>query len=94
MGEMMRQLGETLESDVRLRATINRFTRRVAVGAAADYGDVIVGLVSETVRGWDARTITQRLEHAVGKDLQFIRINGTLVGGLVGLAIHAVDVAL
>ena len=49
---------------------------------------------SETVRGWDADTITQRLEHAVGKDLQFIRINGTLVGGMVGLAIHAVDVAL
>jgi uncharacterized membrane-anchored protein YjiN (DUF445 family) len=94
MGEMLRQLGETLERDARLRNTINRFTRRVAVGAAADYGDVIVGLVSETVRGWDARTITQRLEHAVGKDLQFIRINGTLVGGLVGLIIHTVDVLL
>ncbi len=94
VGEMLRQLGQTLENDVRLRRTINRFTRRVAVGTAADYGDVIVGLVSETVRGWDARTITQRLEHAVGKDLQFIRINGTLVGGLVGLVIHAVDVVL
>ena len=94
MGEMLRQLGQTLESDVRLRNTVNRYTRRIAVGTAADYGDVIVGLVSETVRGWDAHTITQRLEHAVGKDLQFIRINGTLVGGLVGLAIHGVDVAL
>ena len=50
--------------------------------------------MSETVRGWDAQTITTRLENAVGKDLQFIRINGTLVGGLVGLAIHAVDVLL
>jgi uncharacterized membrane-anchored protein YjiN (DUF445 family) len=50
--------------------------------------------VSETVRGWDSRTITSRLENAVGKDLQFIRINGTVVGGLVGVAIHAVDVAL
>ena len=94
MGEALRQLGQTLESDARLRNTINRYVRRVAVGTAADYGDVIVGLVSETVRGWDARTITQRLEHAVGKDLQFIRINGTLVGGAVGLAIHAVDVVL
>ncbi|QNE33452.1 DUF445 domain-containing protein [Sphingomonas sp. NBWT7] len=94
LGEMLRQLGQTLERDARLRTTINRFARRVAVGAAADYGDVIVGLVSETVRGWDAQTITQRLEHAVGKDLQFIRINGTLVGGLVGLGIHSVDVVL
>ena len=93
-GAALRQLGQTLENDARLRNTINRFVRRVAVGTAADYGDVIVGLVSETVRGWDARTITQRLEHAVGKDLQFIRINGTLVGGAVGLVIHTVDVAL
>ena len=51
-------------------------------------------LVSETVRRWDARTVTDRIEGAVGRDLQFIRINGTLVGGLVGVAIHAVDVLL
>jgi uncharacterized membrane-anchored protein YjiN (DUF445 family) len=91
-GEALRQLGETLQHDVKLRATINRFVRRAAVGTAADYGDGIVRLVSETVRGWDADTITRRLENAVGRDLQYIRINGTLVGGLVGLAIHAVDV--
>ena len=53
----------------------------------------IVTLVSETVRGWDAKTITDRLEAAVGRDLQYIRINGTLVGGLVGLAIHAAEVS-
>ena len=50
-------------------------------------------LVSDTIRGWDAGTITNRLEGAVGRDLQYIRINGTIVGGLVGLAIHAVEVA-
>jgi hypothetical protein len=44
--------------------------------------------VSETIRGWDARTVTARLEAAVGRDLQYIRINGTLVGGLVGLVLH------
>ena len=48
-------------------------------------------MVSETVRGWDAQTITNRLESAVGRDLQYIRINGTLVGGSVGLALHALD---
>ena len=68
--------------------------RRAVVGTAADYGDGIVRLVSETVRSWDAQTITGRLENAVGKDLQFIRINGTLVGGLVGLVIHTVDTLL
>jgi len=93
-GEALGQLGETLQKDALLGATINRFVRRAVVGMAADYGDGIVRLVSETVRGWDAGTITRRLENAVGRDLQYIRINGTLVGGLVGLAIHAVDVLL
>ena len=92
--EALDQLGQTLQSDVRLQRTLNRYVRRAAVGTAADYGDSIVRLVSETVRGWDAQTITRRLENAVGKDLQYIRINGTLVGGLVGLVIHIVDVAL
>ncbi|WP_354296628.1 DUF445 domain-containing protein [Sphingomonas sp. 1185] len=91
LGDALRQLGQTLQADPRLAATINRFVRRAAVGVAADYGDGIVRLVSETVRGWDADTITTRLENAVGRDLQYIRINGTLVGGSVGLVLHVVD---
>ncbi|WP_374297481.1 DUF445 domain-containing protein [Sphingomonas sp.] len=94
LGEMLRQLGGTVQADPGLARTINRFVRRTVVGVAADYGDGIVRLVSETVRGWDARTITTRLENAVGRDLQYIRVNGTLVGGIVGLAIHGVDVLL
>ncbi len=91
MGEALRQFGTTLQTDRRLADTINRFARRTAVGAASDYGDGIVRLVSDTIKGWDAETVTGRLENAVGRDLQYIRINGTLVGGLVGVAIHAVD---
>lgn len=94
LGDVLRQIGDTLRSDRRLACAINRFVRRAAVGAATDYGDGIVRLVSETVHSWDTRTITRRLENAVGKDLQYIRVNGTLVGGLVGLLIHAVDVGL
>jgi uncharacterized membrane-anchored protein YjiN (DUF445 family) len=78
----------------RSRALVNRFARRATVGLVSNYGDAIVRLVSDTVRGWDAEKITVRIEEAVGKDLQYIRINGTLVGGLVGLALHAVDVWL
>ena len=92
LGDVLRQIGQTLVDDDRLARTINRFVRRAVVGTAADYGDGIVRLVSETVRGWDADTITRRLENAVGRDLQYIRINGTIVGGLVGLVIHAIDV--
>jgi uncharacterized membrane-anchored protein YjiN (DUF445 family) len=91
---MLRELGEPLQHDPKLRRTINRFVRRAAVGAAADYGDAIVRLVSDTVRGWDTGTITRRLENAVGRDLQYIRVNGTIVGGLVGLLIHVVDVGI
>jgi len=90
LGEAVRQIGETLRDDPALRHLVNRFARRVAVGTAARYGGGIVTLVSETVRSWDARTITDRLENAVGRDLQYIRINGTLVGGLVGVTLHSI----
>lgn len=93
-GDALRQLGQTLQEDERLRVTINRFARRAAVGFSANYGANVVRLVSDTVRSWDTRTITRRLEDAVGRDLQYIRVNGTLVGGLVGLLIHAVQVWL
>ena len=91
LGEIMKSMGATLESDRRIRAAINQFARRAVVGMAASYGSSIVKLVSETVRGWDAQTVTNRLEAAVGRDLQYIRINGTIVGGLVGLILHVLD---
>ena len=94
IGDMIGQFGKALQADQRLRLLVNRFARRTLVGVVARYGDEIVRIVSETVRRWDTVTVTTRLEGAVGRDLQFIRINGTLVGGLVGVAIHAVDVWL
>jgi len=87
----LQELGTALQEDARLQRQINRFARRTLVGLVSRYGGEIVRLVSETVKRWDAKTVTGRIEGAVGRDLQFIRINGTLVGGLVGLAIHAVD---
>jgi len=91
VGEAVRQLGDTLQNDAILKSTINRIARRVTVGLVADYGDGIVKLVSETIRGWDARTVTNQLENAVGRDLQYIRVNGTLVGGLIGIGLHALS---
>ena len=89
MGDSMAALGKALQGDPRLQLLVNRFARRTTVGMVTRYGDEIVRLVSETVRRWDARTVTDRIEGAVGRDLQFIRINGTLVGGLVGVLLHA-----
>jgi uncharacterized membrane-anchored protein YjiN (DUF445 family) len=88
MRSTLADLGSALKQDERLQTQINRFARRTLVGVATRYGGEIVTLVSETVKRWDATTITGRIESAVGRDLQFIRINGTLVGGLVGMTLH------
>ena len=94
LGNSVAELGAALQRDPRLQVMVNRFARRTLVGVATRYGGQIVRLVSETVKRWDARTVTDRIEGAVGRDLQFIRINGTMVGGLVGVLIHGVDLAL
>ncbi len=88
MRKALADLGGALKQDERLQLQINRFARRTLVGVATRYGGEIVTLVSETVKRWDATTITGRIENAVGRDLQFIRVNGTLVGGLVGMTLH------
>ena len=94
MGDTMARFGASLQENEELKRQINRFARRAIVGTAAAYGDGIVTLVSDTIRSWDVRTVTGRIEEAVGKDLQFIRINGTLVGGLVGVLLHLVGLFL
>src|SRR5204863_7363319 len=91
LGEVLKSMGGTLEKDKRIRAAINQFARRAVVGMAASYGGSIVKLVSETIRGWDAQTVTNRLAAAVGRDLQYIRNNGTIVGWMVGSVLDGVD---
>ena len=91
LGEALQELGRHLRDDPALQHQINRFARRTLVGISVRYGDKIVQLVSETVKRWDGETISGRIEGAVGRDLQFIRVNGTLVGGLVGVVLHMID---
>lgn len=80
-----------LAADTRLRGLLNRWLRRaverMVVPQRAEIGDFIAGVVAR----WDTRTLVDKLELQVGRDLQYIRINGTMVGGLVGLIIHAVS---
>jgi uncharacterized membrane-anchored protein YjiN (DUF445 family) len=52
------------------------------------HGRDVGALISETIQSWDTQTIVEKLEHNVGPDLQYIRINGTIIGGLIGLGIH------
>jgi uncharacterized membrane-anchored protein YjiN (DUF445 family) len=51
-------------------------------------------LIAEVVRNWDARTVSDRLELVLGSDLQYIRINGTIVGAFVGCAIYLLSIAI
>jgi len=89
LGGALAAVGNRIEGDAALKRALNAALRRALAGLARQHGDSIVKLVSETVRGWDAATVTDKVEQAVGRDLQFIRINGTLIGGSIGLAIHA-----
>ena len=58
------------------------------------YGAELTAVITHTIQRWDGKEASRRIELHVGRDLQFIRINGTIVGGLVGLVIHAVTVVV
>jgi uncharacterized membrane-anchored protein YjiN (DUF445 family) len=93
LGGAMAELGRALREDPALQWQVNRFARRTAVGVASRYGAQIVQLVSEPCAA-GTPGLTTRIESAVGRDLQFIRINGTLVGGLVASSSHGGAMAL
>jgi len=77
-------------ADPALRASLNARITDAALHLVTAYRHDIAGVISETVRGWDAAETTDKIETQVGRDLQFIRINGTVVGALAGLAIYTV----
>jgi uncharacterized membrane-anchored protein YjiN (DUF445 family) len=80
-------LGNWLENDAEIRALINRWTQQVVLNTVVPNRAEIGAFVAEVVARWDTTTLVDKLELQVGKDLQYIRINGTVVGGLVGLII-------
>lgn len=86
----LQALGERLASDDAVRAWINSELRAAAPRLIERHRDDVAAYIEARVRAWDARELSAELERHIGRDLQFIRINGTLVGGLVGLTIHTV----
>ena len=82
--------GQTLRDDPELQAKLDRWVEGAASYVVEQYSDDIADLVSGTVAKWDAVETSNRIELQVGRDLQFIRINGTVVGGLAGLVIYTV----
>lgn len=81
-------LGEGLMREPQVRAALNARLKSLLVELAARHGEDVAKLVSETIRKWDSQTIVDKLEMNVGRDLQYIRLNGTIIGGLVGLVLH------
>jgi uncharacterized membrane-anchored protein YjiN (DUF445 family) len=86
-------LGRWLEEDAPRRARINRRLRLLALRTVLPRRAEIGGYIAAVVDNWDTATLVNRIELQVGKDLQYIRINGTLVGGLVGLLIFTLSQA-
>jgi uncharacterized membrane-anchored protein YjiN (DUF445 family) len=82
-------LGARLQADAAMRRWINEQIVDAAPRAIERYREDIRRYIVERVAEWHTGEMTQELERHIGRDLQFIRVNGTLVGGLVGLGIHA-----
>lgn len=80
--------GETLVGDSALRDSLNEHLEQAVRRVAPEFAQFLTRHISDTVKSWDARDMSQQIELNIGKDLQFIRINGTLVGGSIGLILY------
>jgi uncharacterized membrane-anchored protein YjiN (DUF445 family) len=94
MASELAAFGARLREDAGLRASIDSRASDLSVFVVGRYGAEITAVITHTVERWDGREAARRIELHVGRDLQFIRINGTIVGGLVGLVIHTVTVVV
>ncbi|HEY2832644.1 MAG TPA: DUF445 domain-containing protein [Sporichthyaceae bacterium] len=90
---IVQRLGARLTTDPDFAAGLNRALEQAVRYGVTQYGDQIVSLISTQVAQWNAEDASRRIETAVGRDLQFIRINGTVVGAIAGVAIYTVAVA-
>jgi uncharacterized membrane-anchored protein YjiN (DUF445 family) len=88
------RFADRLAGDPAMRQRLDSWAADAAVFAVRRYGGELTAVITHTVERWDGKEAAQRIELHVGRDLQFIRINGTIVGGLVGVLIHAVSTAV
>lgn len=88
VAESGRWLGETLARDPGLRASLNHHMELAATKMAPEFALFLTRHISDTLKSWDPRDMSRQIELNIGRDLQFIRINGTLVGGLIGVVLY------
>ncbi len=84
-------MGKSVLADAAVAEALNGWLRRMLADLVQQRRQTVAALIADTVRRWDAGLLTQRIELAIGRDLQYIRVNGTLIGGCIGLIIHAVS---
>ncbi|MFE5908292.1 DUF445 domain-containing protein [Streptomyces wedmorensis] len=84
-------LGARLSTDTRLQEKVEGWAEDAAAYVVTTYRNEITSLITDTVAGWDATQTSKKIEANIGRDLQFIRINGTVVGALAGLLIYTVS---
>ena len=94
LADALAAAGRRLGSDRRLQEGLDRMVEAGARALANQFHDELAGLVTGTIERWDAAETSSQLELLLGRDLQYIRINGTVVGAGVGLALHAIVLAL
>ena len=88
--QALQAVSGALGRNVAVQAKLNEWIRTFAAETIVAKRELIVGLVRRVIRSWDTETLSRKFELHVGRDLQYIRINGTIVGGLVGLLLHTV----
>jgi uncharacterized membrane-anchored protein YjiN (DUF445 family) len=81
----------TMKASPALQHRMDTFMRGVLRAAFGEQSSHVADLIARTIEGWDTKTLVSKLEEQVGNDLQYIRINGTIVGGLVGLLLYAIE---
>ena len=94
LAQLLRGMAEALLRDDSFHHELNRMARATVIQLFELQRLQVAHLIASTVKQWDAVTLSSRMEAAIGADLQYIRINGTLIGGLVGLLIHLFTTAL
>ena len=94
VAQAMRDVGDRLRDDASLRASLNEHLLSAAGQLAGNLRAGVTTHIAQTIKDWDDRQLVDELELSVGRDLQFIRINGAVVGGVAGLVLHALRLAL
>jgi uncharacterized membrane-anchored protein YjiN (DUF445 family) len=94
MASALGSFGRRVVEDEALRTRLDTWSADLVVSLVERYGPEITSVISGTIKRWDAREASDKIELHVGRDLQFIRLNGTIVGALVGLVIHTVSLVL